>query len=104
MGSGDLYISWKQADGSWGKSQNLGPEVNSSRMDYCPFVDADGVLYFTSKRIAFPDAPFGIRSTQAMVELTSQFANGQSRLFRVEKPDLKNQTREDKTNEDHQHE
>ncbi|MEX0324714.1 MAG: TolB family protein [Puniceicoccaceae bacterium] len=87
-GSGDLYISYRQEDGSWGASENLGPEINSSRMDYCPFVDAEGFLYFTSKRIAFPEAPFGIRSTKSLTDLTSQHANGQSRLYKVSKPDI----------------
>jgi hypothetical protein len=88
LGSGDLYISHRQADGGWSDAQNLGPEINSNRMDYCPFVDGAGTLYFTSKRIAFPEAPFGFETAEAVVETTSQHANGQSRLFRILDPKL----------------
>ncbi|MEX0330835.1 MAG: TolB family protein [Puniceicoccaceae bacterium] len=82
-GSGDLYISHRQEDGSWGESLNLGPEINSPRMDYCPFVDANGTLYFTSKRIAFSEAPYGFRETEAFLDAAGQYANGQSRLYRM---------------------
>lgn len=50
-GSGDLYISFKKEDETWSLAQNLGPKVNSTRMDYCPFVDMKNkIFYFTSKR------------------------------------------------------
>ena len=49
MGRGDLYICYKKADGSWGGSINMGPRINSSRLDYCPFV-RKGIFYFTSER------------------------------------------------------
>jgi hypothetical protein len=83
LGSGDLYISRKGADGHWQPSENLGPGVNSDRMDYCPFVDATGILYFTSKRVAFPAEPFGFGTVADLLEATTQTANGQSRLYRV---------------------
>jgi hypothetical protein len=51
LGGGDLYFSKKNADGSWSPSQNLGEEINSSQLDYCPFIDTNNkVLYFTSER------------------------------------------------------
>lgn len=57
LGSGDLYISKKNAAGEWGKAVNLA-QFNSRSMDYCPFVTADKkYLYFTSDRPQFK-APF----------------------------------------------
>ncbi len=53
LGRGDLYISHRNADGSWGKAKNLGAGVNSNRLDYCPFVYKD-VFYFTSDRPGSP--------------------------------------------------
>lgn len=48
-GRGDLYISFRNEQGEWGQPKNLGPSVNSPRLDYCPFVHRD-TLYFTSER------------------------------------------------------
>ncbi|MFO1053226.1 MAG: hypothetical protein U1F36_13520 [Planctomycetota bacterium] len=51
LGRGDLRVSFRKADGTWTESVNLGPEVNSSALDYCPFVSPDGrSLFFTSNR------------------------------------------------------
>ncbi|HWB25967.1 MAG TPA: hypothetical protein VG738_10830 [Chitinophagaceae bacterium] len=57
LGSGDLYISRKTAEGGWGRGVNL-VNLNSPYMDYCPFVTADKkYLYFTSDRPAL-ETPF----------------------------------------------
>ncbi len=57
LGSGDLYISRKNANGEWGKGINLF-KLNSPFMDYCPYVTNDKkYLYFTSDRPRF-DTPF----------------------------------------------
>jgi len=50
IGRGDLYISYRPKDGNWGKPVNLGPAINTNRLDYCPFVH-NGILYFTSERV-----------------------------------------------------
>lgn len=53
IGGGDLYISERQADGSWGTARILGPEVNSKSLDYCPWVSPDGsFMLFSSRRPA----------------------------------------------------
>ena len=49
FGQGDLYISFKQADGSWSKGKNMGPEINSDKTDYCPMVTPDGKYFFFSR-------------------------------------------------------
>jgi hypothetical protein len=52
IGGGDLYISKKNADGSWNEATHLPGPVNSSYLDYCPFVSWDKkLLFFTSNRI-----------------------------------------------------
>jgi hypothetical protein len=51
LGRGDLYISFKKADGSWSQSVNMGPKVNTEGHELCPFVTNDGkYLFFTSKQ------------------------------------------------------
>jgi len=50
-GGGDLYVSFRKKDGSWTPPRNLGPDVNSDALDYCPSVSPNGkVLFFTSRR------------------------------------------------------
>jgi hypothetical protein len=50
IGRGDLFISYKNGDGSWTSSKNMGPEVNGDRTEYCPFVTPDGkYLLFTAQ-------------------------------------------------------
>jgi Tol biopolymer transport system component len=52
LGGGDLYICNRKADGSWTRARNLGPPINSNRLDYCPFVSADGkFLFYTSEKM-----------------------------------------------------
>ncbi|OJJ17942.1 hypothetical protein BKI52_29235 [marine bacterium AO1-C] len=49
-GRGDLYVSFKQKDGSWTKSKNI-EAINTASHELCPFVTADGkYLFFTSKQ------------------------------------------------------
>lgn len=53
LGGGDLYMSRKDSNGQWKPAVNLGAEINSDQLDYCPFVDwKNEVFYFTSNRIA----------------------------------------------------
>ncbi|MEE4246364.1 MAG: hypothetical protein V2I33_13225 [Kangiellaceae bacterium] len=49
FGRGDLYISFKQSDGSWSKDKNMGPDFNTKGMDYCPVVTPDGKYFFFSR-------------------------------------------------------
>lgn len=53
LGRGDLYISFRRADGGWGEPVHLGETVNSDQTDFCPFVTPDGKYFFFSRRI-FP--------------------------------------------------
>lgn len=49
FGRGDLYISFKQADGSWAPSKNMGEQINTEGHELCPFVSKDGkYLFYTS--------------------------------------------------------
>lgn len=47
-GRGDLYISFKDGEGKWTQSMNMGNEINTKFYEYCPFVTQDGkYLMFT---------------------------------------------------------
>jgi outer membrane protein OmpA-like peptidoglycan-associated protein len=45
----DIYKSEKEADGSWGKAANLGPNINSKYDEDAPFIHPNQqILFFTS--------------------------------------------------------
>ncbi|GMN11591.1 hypothetical protein MTsPCn9_25310 [Croceitalea sp. MTPC9] len=46
LGRGDLYISFKNSDGAWTKSKNMGGLINSKKHELCPFVTKDGKYFF----------------------------------------------------------
>ena len=51
FGSGDLYISFRTADGTWTEAKNMGASINTNSQDYCPFVTKDGrYLFYSTKR------------------------------------------------------
>jgi Tol biopolymer transport system component len=46
LGNNDLYIGYKNKDGSWGKAINLGAPINSDKYDAIPYVSPDGKYLF----------------------------------------------------------
>lgn len=88
VGSGDMYISFRDETGQWGKAINLGATINSPYMDYCPFVDLENeVLYFTSKRTSPVKKQRFENIEQLMTEIT-KYQNGASRLYKVSIKDV----------------
>lgn len=82
QGGGDLYISNRKDDGNWTRAQNLGPEINSEALDYCPFVSPDGAyFFFTSEKT--DSAAFGrpTRNYEEVIELFQSPKNGNSNLY-----------------------
>lgn len=59
-GEADIYVCHKQPNGEWGKSQNLGPNVNSKYFDHCFMPSGirgeENVVYFASIRPRQPGA------------------------------------------------
>jgi hypothetical protein len=49
FGSFDLYISFKNADGTWGSPINMGSVINSSGEEWSPYVSPDGEYLFLVK-------------------------------------------------------
>lgn len=46
LGRGDLYISFKNTDGTWTPSINMGTTINTRGHELCPFVTKDGKYFF----------------------------------------------------------
>jgi hypothetical protein len=84
FGSGDLYISYKNQNGSWEKAKNLGKQINSAQMDYCPFVDTKtNTLYFTSKRSSVNNINKQFSSLQEVLNDIKRYDNGLSRIYKT---------------------
>ena len=49
FGAADLYMSFRDAKGKWGKAINMGPTINTIGDETAPYIHADNqTLYFTS--------------------------------------------------------
>jgi len=81
-GSGDLYISYKDNNNQWLKAKNMGANINSKFMDYCPFVEPKtNVLYFTSKRSQNKSTEFS--DINDMLNSYNHYKNGMSRVYKT---------------------
>lgn len=85
FGSGDLYISFKNKKGEWTSSVNLSKEINSDKMDYCPFVDEKkNMLYFTSKRNTVKTVFEKQYTLAELLKEMNKYENGLSRIYAVD--------------------
>ncbi|WP_074605671.1 OmpA family protein [Pedobacter steynii] len=48
FGHTDIWYSELQSDGKWGQPINAGPEINTPGDEMFPFMNAEGVLYYSS--------------------------------------------------------
>ncbi len=83
LGSGDLYISYRKNEEQWTTPVNLGTSVNSPQMDYCPFIDNQGFLYFTSRRTSVNPLKNDLKNTEKLLEELNKYDNGLSRIYRL---------------------
>lgn len=82
-GSGDMYISFRDSENNWSAAVNLGENINSKYMDYCPFVNLrTGTLYFTSRRSSIQPIN-NIQSMEDFKNVTNIYENGNSRIYMV---------------------
>lgn len=50
IGNGDLYICFKQINGSWGKALNMGNKINTEEQERFPNVSPDGKYLFFNRK------------------------------------------------------
>ncbi|MBL6447982.1 PD40 domain-containing protein [Fulvivirga sp. 29W222] len=80
LGGGDLYISSKNDQGEWSPARHLSHSVNSTALDYCPFVSADSkYLYFTSDRSSVTSA----RDYKSIINMMESIENGFDNVYRI---------------------
>jgi hypothetical protein len=82
LGSGDMYIS-NNVNGEWTKAENLGGSINSTHMEFCPFVNK-GSLYFTSRRSNVSQKKDGFSNVAELFNEINRYDNGASRIYKVD--------------------
>lgn len=83
-GGGDLYISAKK-NGQWQAAKNLGDAINSTSIDYCPFVSFDKKhFFFTSKRTTFLQGSTKPMNAKMIKEILSSPGNGSDDIYVVD--------------------
>ena len=81
LGSGDLYVSKKDDKGEWTSGKNLGNNINTKYMEYCPFYDdKTQTLYFTSRRSSLNPNKF--KNLDDFQKYISEGENGLSRIYK----------------------
>lgn len=80
-GQSDLYISYDE-NGVWTVPRNLGPAINTSQIEDCPFISPDGrYLFFNRRRAPYTTEPSDIWWVDARAALDpSQSGVGDSGL------------------------
>ena len=82
----DLYISFQQ-DGRWSDAKNLGEQINTSNLDYCPFVfeqDDKRTLYFTKTEFSIRRVyPEGL-DTESFIKNLNHLENGNGNIYKVD--------------------
>ncbi|OIQ37520.1 MAG: hypothetical protein BM563_08330 [Bacteroidetes bacterium MedPE-SWsnd-G1] len=84
FGGGDLYMSTKDNNGQWMPAKNLGPEINSSKIDYCPFVDfSANSLYYTSEKSTKKSQFEKSMELEDYLKYFNSAPNGLSRIYKT---------------------
>jgi hypothetical protein len=50
LGSGDLFVSFRNPHGTWAPSKSLGNTINTETDDFCPYISPDGNYLFYASR------------------------------------------------------
>lgn len=89
LGSADIYIAFREADGRWGKPIHLEGEVNSPQLENAPSLGRNfGELYVSSNRreaVAYPKPRDDYRSLQQRL---AEPLNGSRNLWRFDISDV----------------
>ncbi|MGD8539020.1 MAG: hypothetical protein PVI66_09905 [Candidatus Aminicenantes bacterium] len=79
IGSGDLYISFRQEDGTWLPLKNMGPSINSAANEHCPILSPDGkYLFFSSGRSRHPNYSEEPITLDQKLAMMSSWGNGRN--------------------------
>lgn len=81
-GGGDLYISKKSEKGEWTQAVSLQLPVNSSALDYCPYITPDKkYFFFTSSRHAMKKTFAQKQNMASLEKLIHSPLNGYDNIY-----------------------
>ncbi len=79
LGSGDLYISFRQENGAWLPLKNMGSAINSPANEHCPILSPDGkYLLFSSGRSRHPNYSEQPITLNQKLEMMNSWGNGRN--------------------------
>jgi hypothetical protein len=79
IGSGDLYISFRQEDGAWSPLKNMGAAINTAANEHCPILSPDGkYLFFSSGRSRHPNFSKEPITLIAKIAMMNSWGNGRN--------------------------
>ncbi len=85
LGGGDLYISYKDQNNNWTTAKSLGKDINSNKIDYCPFVDIKtNTLYFTSEKTTLKTSFTSQKNIEELKQILKFEPNGLGKLYNVD--------------------
>ena len=85
LGGGDLYISYKDQNNNWTTAKSLGKDINSHKIDYCPFVDIKtNTLYFTSEKTTLKTSFTSQKNIEELKQILKFEPNGLGKLYNVD--------------------
>ena len=85
VGDRDIYMSHRLPSGEWSMPQNLGAEVNSPAVEFCPILSPDGRYLFITSDRGFADRPQTKALTHSEFEARAHGpGNGLGDVYRVD--------------------
>lgn len=82
QGRGDMYINFRESDGTWSPAVNLGDIANSPAHDYCPFVTRDNqYLFFTSAHSTVSMDDIGEKTYDNLRRALNASGNGEQDIY-----------------------
>jgi Tol biopolymer transport system component len=81
LGGGDLYFGLHK-NGLWQKAVHFGKEINSSTLDYSPFISPDRrYFFFTSKRLLIKFPFSKPKNATEIREILNSYGNGNDDIY-----------------------
>lgn len=85
FGRNDLYISFRTPDDFWTITKNMGAKINSSTVEYCPYISPDEkFLFFTCYRKSSKQVHQRITTYQDFHQIYSKPQNGLGDIYWVD--------------------
>ncbi len=82
LGGGDLYISKQNGKGEWENATNLGDKINSTAIDYCPYITPDKKYFFFSSSRSNIEIPFSQKQTlKSLHTILGNSLNGADNIY-----------------------